>query len=91
MTVDDHLGTECVLREQAIVLDIESVGEGRGGAVSPARPTVNWDMLVSGETEVIGTVDVSPIPTGWKSLNSEVLVRSAGNDSFGQLISDVTP
>lgn len=82
VAIDDDLRRESVLGELTIVLDVESVGEGRGGSVSPAGTAVDGDVLVSGETEVVGAINVSPVPVVWKSFETEVFVRSRTSDAL---------
>lgn len=42
--------------------DLDSVGEGRGGSLSPARTAVLGDMLVLQVSQVVNSVDVVPNP-----------------------------
>ena len=72
--VDDDLGVEAdgsgVLVTEK---DVESIGEGRGGTLSPAGAAVDGDVLVLVPGKEVGTVDVSPVPAAGEVLLSDLL------------------
>ena len=49
--------------------DLDSIGKGRGGSMSPARSTVRWNMLVSQVGEIVDTTNGVPKPVFWEILN----------------------
>ena len=62
LAVHDGLGIEADRGGvEVTVQDVESVGDGRGGALSPAGTAVLWDVLVLVPGQVVLAVHVSPV------------------------------
>lgn len=64
---DEHLGSEVDIGPLGLPPDFDAVGEGGGGCEGPAGATVNGDVLVALDSEVVGSVDVAP-PEGFGEL-----------------------
>ena len=60
--VDDGLRRESDVGEAASVGDDEAVGQGRGSALGPAGAAVVRHVLVHRPRQVVGAVDVTPVP-----------------------------
>mmetsp|Transcript_12625 Transcript_12625/g.21241 ORF Transcript_12625/g.21241 Transcript_12625/m.21241 type:complete len:592 (+) Transcript_12625:45-1820(+) len=72
--VDDGLGVEADGGGvQVSEHDVESVGEGGGGALGPAGAAVDGDVLVLVPGEEVGSVDVSPVNVLGDLLGGELL------------------
>jgi len=65
VAVDDSLGVEADGGgEGKVGVDVESISEGGGGALSPAGSTVSGDVLVLVPGKVVSSVVVSPVDSG---------------------------
>ena len=82
LAVDDDLRGEGHGRPGVLSDDVDSVGDGAGRSMGPAGSAVGGDVLVSGPTEIVGSVDVSPVPLIGKVFNVEVFVRSRPGHEF---------
>jgi hypothetical protein len=57
---DNDLGGDVDIGPGGIASDLDAIGEGRGGGVSPAGTAVLGNVLVADVGEVVGAVDVVP-------------------------------
>jgi hypothetical protein len=60
--VDNSLDGKSNFGESGLSGDVDSVSQGRGTSLSPARSAVNGDVLVLSPRNPVSSVDVSPIP-----------------------------
>jgi hypothetical protein len=65
LSVDNHLGVDGDGGDgRELVQDVESVSDGRGRSLSPARSAVLRDVLVLAPGKVVDSVHVSPVDVG---------------------------
>lgn len=61
-----HLRGDVYVRPGSLSRNLYSVRDGRGGSMSPARPTVLRNVLVSQVCEIVYSVDVVPDKVLWE-------------------------
>jgi len=86
---EEDLGSDVDIGPDSLSHDLDTIRHGGGGSEGPAGTTVLGNMLVSGNGEVVGTVDVVPGEVGGEGFQGEE--GSFGLDKgFNILILDVT-
>ena len=63
---NDDLRTDEDIGPLGFSLDLDSVTQRAGGRECPAGTTVNGDVLVLLNGEVVNTIDIAPPVIGWK-------------------------
>ena len=66
-TIDNGLSGHGCVGELLPVSHDEAVGQGRSGTLCPTRTAIVRNVLVHGPRQVVGAVDVAPVPGLWKS------------------------
>lgn len=79
-TVDNSLDGKSNLGVSRVSGDVDSISQGRGTSLSPARSAVNGDVLVLGPRNVVGSIDVSPIPGSGEILSFNVSPREFASE-----------
>jgi len=74
-TVDNGLDGKSDFGESGVSGDVDSISQGRGTSLSPARSAVNGDVLVLGPRNIVSSVDVSPIPSSGEIRSLDVSPR----------------
>jgi hypothetical protein len=98
---DENLRGDVDIGPGSISLDLDSIGQGRGGSMSPAGTAVRGNVLLSNVSQIVNTVDIVPDPLLWQVLNrgerlSNIagvvpgLTESLGNSVARSLRVDVT-
>lgn len=69
VTVDNDLSIKTDWRRTCVpIQDVESVSDGGGGSLGPARATIARNVLVLVPRHVVHTVHISPVPSWWQIL-----------------------
>jgi hypothetical protein len=50
--------------------------------MSPARPAVHWNVLVSAVTHVVNSIDISPVPAFRKIFSVDLLMGKLIENEF---------
>jgi len=66
---NENLRSDVDIWPSSLSSDLDSIGKGRGGSMSPARSTVRWNMLVSQVGQIVGSLNRVPDPLLWKIIN----------------------
>jgi len=86
---EEDLGSDVDIGPDSLSHDLDTIRHGGGGSEGPAGTAILGDMLVSGNGEVVGTVDIVPGEVGGEGFQGEE--GSFGLDKgFNILILDVT-
>ena len=71
LAVEDGLDREVDLGVGVLTRDVDTISKSRGGSMSPATTAILGDMLVPVHTEVVHTIDVTPVKSSWEVLETE--------------------
>jgi len=66
---DDHLWGDVDIGPCTSSGDLYSIGQSRGGSLSPTGTAVLWDMLVLDLGHEVGAFDVVPDPLAWQVID----------------------
>jgi len=71
-TVQHVLNRKVDVDALALASDLDSIAEGRHGPVRPAASTILRNVLISRGREIIGSIDISPVPLFRKIFRFEI-------------------
>jgi hypothetical protein len=88
LTGDQDLRGDVNIRPGGVSHDLNTIRHGGSGSKGPAGTTVLWNVLVTGKSNEVGSVNVLPVPVVGKVFHFQER-RCALDKRFSELILDV--